>query len=481
MSVSDHHPDYDKFKPMWDMCSDTVEGQTAIHAKGELYLPKLTDEDPKQYKARVARSDFFNATWRTIAGLTGMAFNKPPTTDLPAALDAYTADINMAGVSLDALARDLVEDVQQYGRVGLMVDFPPAPENVVGLTLAAYESLGLRPKIVTYAAEHIINWRFKRVRNSWVLAMVVITENASIATDEFSHKTETRYRVLDLDEAGAYRQRMFRINEKNNDEQIGGDIYPVMKGRPLGFIPFSFIGVGGKADHIDMPPMIDLIAANIAHYQINADYRHGLHFTGLPTPVITGYTPEAKSEKFYIGSLSAWVFPDPNAKASYLEFHGQGLTEIRAALDNKVKEMATLGARMIADETRHMTTLGEAQIKHAGENSILAAVVIAVSEAMEWALGVFSEWIGASGKIVYQINREFMPAPLDAQMLVALTSSMQAGGLSDREYYQALQRGDVIDGQKDYELHQAEIDAAPAMARPMPAVPMPIQPDKQAA
>jgi hypothetical protein len=72
------------------------------------------------------------------------------------------------------------------------------------------------------------------------------------------------------------------------------------------------------------PPILDLVNLNLAHYLINADYQHGCHFTGLPTPVVSGY--EAKeNEKLYIGSAVAWVFPNPEAKATYLEFTGQGL------------------------------------------------------------------------------------------------------------------------------------------------------------
>jgi hypothetical protein len=469
MSVKDKHPDYDEFAPLWKRCDDASEGQAAIHKATTIYLPKLADETQLQYEARVARSDFFNATWRTIAGLTGMAFAKPPVVTLPLALAQYTSDINMAGSSLNSLARDVVEDVLEYGRIGLMVDMPPALENVTGLSLASYENLGIRPTISCYSAEHITNWRFGRVRNAYVLTMVTLSEQVSIAQDEFEHKTETRYRVLDLDPVGAYRQRIFRINKDGKDEQVGEDIYPRMRGQRMGFIPFYFVGAGGKADDIDTPPMIDLVDANIAHYQVNADYRHGLHFTALPTPVISGYAPETSGEKFYIGSLSAWVFPDPNARASYLEFQGAGLSELREALRDLEKRMAVLGARMLTDESRHAQTLGEAQMRNVGENSVLATITIAVSDAIEWALGVFADWIGASGEIVYQINRDFLPRPMDAQTLTALVGAWQSGAISEAELFANLQRGEVIDGQKTLEQHQEEAASTPAIAAPIVA------------
>ncbi len=271
MSVADHHPDYDKYLPLWQRCADAVDGQAALHMAGEKYLPKLADEEADAYKARKCRSDFYNATWRTIAGLSGMAFRKPPATDLPAAIKPYADDITMSGVSLDALARELVEDILEFGRMGLLVDHPPAV-NVVGMTVKDSEALGLRPCIKVYEARHVINWRYRRIRNAWTLCMVVLCEEGDVSEDEFSHKTEPRYRVLDLDEGNAYRQRVYKV-EDGKDILVEGPIYPVMNGNPLDYLPFLFVGACGKGDAIDEPPLIDLVDANIAHYQVNSDYR----------------------------------------------------------------------------------------------------------------------------------------------------------------------------------------------------------------
>jgi hypothetical protein len=82
-----------------------------------------------------------------------------------------------------------------------------------------------------------------------------------------------------------YRQRCWRVDEKGKDEQIGEDIYPLMNGKPLTSSRSRPSARTARNDCIDEPPLIDLVDKNVAHYQVNADYRHGLHFTGLPTPV----------------------------------------------------------------------------------------------------------------------------------------------------------------------------------------------------
>lgn len=445
------HPTYDKLAPKWKRCSDVVDGQDALHKGREMYLPKLKDEDEAGYSARIKRSDFYNATWRTIAGLAGMAFRKPPTVTVPTALDAYLADIDMAGCSLDDMAKSLVEDALEYGAFGLMVDHPPAPENVTGLTVATSEALGLRPLIRYYEIESVINWRYIRRNNRTVLGLVVLKEEAQVGGDEFSQNTEDRYRVLDLGgEGGTYRQRVFRINDKEQDELVEV-IVPLMNGKALSEIPFRICG------EMDEPPLIDLVDANLAHYQVNADYRHGLHFTGLPTAVVSGYAP-TEGEKLYIGSTAAWVFPDPNAKATYLEFTGQGLSELREELRSLEQRMAVLGARMIADEAKQVETLGATQIKRSGENSILSSLVQEVSASIEWALRLFAQWVGQAGEVVYQINRDYNPALLDAQQLTALLGAVQAGEMSSQSLFDLLQRGDLIDPGVTYEEERARID-----------------------
>jgi hypothetical protein len=459
MTVKTTHKDYDRFAPKWKRCRDVVAGQDAVHAAGTAYLPKLKDEEDSDYKARIARSDFFNGTWRTIDGLGGMAFRKPPTVDAPKGIEPYLEDVNMAGVALDPFAAEIVEEVMSVGRVGILVDHPPAPampENV-SLTVHAKEVLGLRPTLQLYPTESIINWKFARIDNAWTLSLLVLKECEEVPDGEFKTKPEDRYRVLDLAE-GRYRQRVFAIDDKGKDVLLS-EFTPLMDGKPLGYIPFAILGAGGRGDTIDEPPLIDLVDANLALYQINADYRHGLHFTGLPTAVVSGYQQENTSEKLYIGSQAAWVFPDPLAKASYLEFTGQGLTELREAIREKKQEMALLGARMIADETKQVETLGATQIKRAGENSILSKIVQAVSDGLEWSLDIFAQWAGQAGEVTYQINRDFNPMMLDAQQLTALLATVQAGKLSDESFFDLIQRGDLVQADVTFEEEQARIDA----------------------
>jgi hypothetical protein len=368
----------------------------------------------------------------------------------------------MSGISFHILAQNSTIEILTTGRMGILVDYPQ--QSVEGLTKADAEKLNLRPTMQPYQAETIINWKTSRIGNQTVLSMVVLTEDAALATEsEFEHKTETHYRVLDLVD-NQYRVRVFRINKKKEDEQIGSDLFPLMNGKPLDFIPFYFFGVDDTTQNVDDPPLIDLVDLNLAHYRLDADLKHGLHFGGLPTAVISGYTPEDKGEKLYIGSAAAWVFADPQAKAFYLEFTGQGLKPISEEKDKIEQQMAIVGARLLASEKKATETSQTAQIHRAGESSILSAIAQTISIGLTKALQVFCKWAGSEDKDTgITLNQEFLPPEVTPQELAAWLQGWQMGapGFSDQGLFDLLQKREVVASDVTLEEEQERIASKP--------------------
>lgn len=467
--VATTHPGFDRYAAKWKRCRDVSDGQDAVHAAGELYLRKLPQEDADDYSARKANSDFYNAAWRTFSVLLGLMFRKPAKVEVPKAIEALLSDIDLAGTTIDTFARQLGLEELEIGRCGIMVDHPAARTDddgkVVPITVAAAEALGLRPSLKLYPAESIINWKYRRIRNRNMLAEVRLEECVREPDGEWEEKEVKQWRVLDLDEADQYRVRVYR-REKEKDVLVEGPLWPLMNGEKLPFIPFSIVGIDGIESPLDEPPFIDLIDKNLAHYRVNSILQHTLYFAP-PVFYISGYTAK-EGEKISIGGSSALVFPDPNAKAAYAEPQGNTIPSLERTLDRFERQMAMLGARALADETKQAETLGATQIKRSGENGLLSAISQAVTEALEWALTVFAKWAGHESEIVYQLNRDFMPAMIDAPTLAALVNAVQAGRISDAEFFELMQRGDVIDSEKTFEEHQAEVEVSEGPARPEP-------------
>jgi hypothetical protein len=462
MSVNNQHADYSNMLDRWTRCRAASQGQDAIHAAGPTYLPMLTDQTRRQYDSYKLRANFYNATWRTISGLQGMLFRKPATVAVPAVAQPLLEDISLSGEPLHMFVLEVVEECLTVGRVGIFVDYPTV--NTTVTTNADAKMQNLRPIMKRYPAESIINWRTSIINNANQLSMVVLTEQVEISSDEFTQVLETRYRVLDLisipNDAGnmvtVYRVRTFKI-EKDVDILLSTTI-PFLNGAVIDYIPFYFIGVDSVDCDVDEPPMIDLVDLNISHYRTNADFEHGCHFTGLPTPVITGFTPDKADATFSIGSTTAWVFPRPDAKAFYLEFTGQGLNMLEKNLTRKEGLMAVLGARMLENKQNNGDSQNGAAINMGGEQSMLASISQAVSIGIQRALSTFVIFAGSTETVKYVLNKDFFPMPMSPLALTALVASWQNGAISYETLFDNLKRGEVVDIDQTVTLEIAAMD-----------------------
>lgn len=471
MTVAYERTDYANMLVKWQRCNDVCDGQDAVHAAGSAYLPHLKDQSEPEYEAYRDRTPFYNASWRTIVGLQGMLFRKPPKVIVPPTVEPMLDNIDLSGNSLHIFSLEVAEECLKLGRVGIFVDYPDGTQ---APTLADAQMQNMRPSMRMYRAPSIINWKTQTIQNVTKLSMVVLKEVVDVPVDEFQNKDQIQYRVLDLypKEGVAkpvYRVRIFEVKTENGITQdvLKGSYEPMIKGANLYDIPFQFVSVDDTSWELDEPPLIDLFDMNLSHYRTTADYEHGCHFTGLPTPVISGFTPENDGQKFYIGSMSAWVFPNAQAKASYLEFTGQGLGSLKSNMDKKEMHMAILGARMLEAQPKGVESADTAAIHRGGEQSMLSSVAQALSIGFTKALRVFCDFANATGECSMELNRDFFPIPMDALTLTAIIAAWQNSAISYESMFENLQAAEIVPLSATAETEQASIAANPP---PLPDV-----------
>lgn len=472
--VATLHKDYKKFAPKWKRCRDVCAGQDAVHAAGPAYLPMLKGQRPESYAAYVKRTPFINYSWRTVAALNGLLFRKEPKIEVPAGLEDYLNDVSQSGMPFDVYCRTIGLEILQVGRVSTLVDYPPAPNTPAPLVVAQAETLGLRPTMKIYETETFINWKFRTINNKFVLSMVVLKECIATPEDEFSDKDSIQYRVLDLNEAAGntYRMRVMLRSDSGQDVVVSETI-PLINGKPLNYIPFFTIGVDGITNNVDEPPLIDLFDANLSHYLTCADYENGCHLTGLPTPFITGWSPPPGMDpsvpaEIGIGSDYFILQASKDAKIAYLEFTGQGLQALVANKEAKESQMAMLGSRVLGSDKAGVEAFKTVAMRNNGETSILASISLAMSLGITAALTSFALWAGKAGNTDITLNRDFLPVGMDGPTLTAYLGIVQAGKMSDEEFFDLLQRGDVIDAEVTFETHQGQLDSQP------PPMPLPV-------
>lgn len=463
-ALRDKHEEYKDMQARWDLVDALFEGEHGVHEEGETYLPRLQGEDDKAYEARKAMTPVFGAFPRTVLGLRGMMFRKPMSVELPATIAEMAKDIDLAGTTLQGLAQEVVEDALVSGRVGLLVDYPKAPK---GATKADAVALNLRPMIVKYDTESIYNWRTERINGVTVTSQVRLEEENEVQDpeDEFKIKCEKRYRVLDLFE-GKYRQRVFKIVD--NVEIIEDEFTPLMNGKPLDYIPFIGISVDSIGLDVKAPPLIDLATTVLHHYQQATSYERGCFFSGLPMFNIFGVSPQnadGTDLEISIGGNVANIFPRPEAHAEMLEVTSK-FEALRTNLEDKKREMAVLGARMLESQKAGVEAADAIARRMSGEESLLSIMAQTVSMGLTRACQIFSDWAGASGAVSVELNRDFMPAGITPQEMTALIGAWQSGAISQETLFDNLKAGEVIAADVTFEAEQERISSAPPNMSP---------------
>lgn len=459
MSVKAVHPQYKCHLDKWERCSDAFDGQDAVHAKRTKYLPKLIDQEEESYRSYLTRATFYNATLRTSLALMGLLTRKAPSIAVPKVTEESFTNVSMDGQPLSALILTVLRGIFREGRIGLLVDFPTT--SPAGITVAEAQYSNSRPYIRSYCAKSIRNWKTDVINNVEILSLVVLGETFNYYINEFEYEERDRYRVLSLID-GVYTQRVYEVTGDGKDVLIEGPITPLKNGAPMNTIPFFIINSNDVSASVSDPPLLDLVNLNMAHYRVTADYEHGCHFTGLPTPVISGHHVQSEGEKLYIGSTAAWVFPDSSAKAYFLEFTGQGLEALERNLQAKQDQMAVIGARLLANEKKAVETATTASIRQSGENSGLSTIREVVSGGLTLALQTYSEWLtGSDEKVSIELNKDFTGIPLTAPEITALVSAWQSGAISHETLFENFKSGELYDDDDVFEDEQEKIDANP--------------------
>ena len=123
MPVDSKHREYTERMTEWEMLADIKAGEGTVKAKGTEYLPKLSGQKDKEYKAYLERGTFYGATARTITGLSGAVMRKPPRQEAPREVMDHLERITSEGTSMKEMLQSVVEAVISFGRYGVLVDY----------------------------------------------------------------------------------------------------------------------------------------------------------------------------------------------------------------------------------------------------------------------------------------------------------------------------------------------------------------------
>jgi len=439
--------------------SDDIKGISEVNVNVGLghdqeYLPKLTGQSKAQYENYKGRAVFYATMSRTVSALVGAIDRKPPTINNGEGIQSFTDDVTGTGIDAREFFKEVQTEVLISGRAIVCVDRKNSDNN--------------RPYLVFYKSEDCVNWFSEDYTDfDKKLTRMVFRESYYAQDEDNIYKTvqKDQYREFVLSDNGDVTVNLWRSSGK--EVMLGGesgyeitDSYPLTnRGKPLGFIPCVSVVASGSALEVPKPPMLDLVDVNLAHYRNSADYEHGMHWTALPTPVLTGLN--SKESKISIGSGSAIVLPDPQSKAMFLEFSGSGLATIKTAMDHKEQMMSALGARMLASRMDQSTSAEVARINYSGETATLCNVARSISRGMTRLLRMVANWENVNGfeGIEVHLNEDYVDTKLAGPDITALMSAYQGGALSLDSLIWNLSQGERLPGGRTIDDEIALIEA----------------------
>lgn len=368
MPVSSKHPLYEVRIKQYNKIRDFYYGEDVVKAKGPTYLAALKAQDKPAYDDYKRRARFFSIISKTVSAMIGLTTAKPAAYEGGGPVLDYM--LNNSELAMAELKKRLLLEMCLMTRCGILIDRDPVQ------TSAGW------PYMTIYQAEDIINWNMEPGMEFITLRE---TTFAPEDTDEFELAEVVQYRVLTYEYVEG--ERVYVQKLYNAKEELVNTIRPTNRGRRISYIPFipmSHLGLNFKDSK---PAMLDVANINHSHYMTGADLENGLHFVGLPTPVILN----AEADKpLYLGSSELLVIPGRNADAKFLEFTGQGLEALEKALADKERQMVSLSAKALQESPNGSESTEAISLRFNAESASLRDIV----EVVEMAINRAAEIIG---------------------------------------------------------------------------------------
>src|SRR3954469_10887860 len=125
MPVNTERSDLEDYQQKWRRMRDCVGGRDALVAGGTAYVPDLPGNNAAMNASYRKRGNFFNATRRTVGGMTGAIFQESPRVEkFPETVKEYLKDLTLSNVSFEMFAAEAGLELMTVARYGVLVDMP---------------------------------------------------------------------------------------------------------------------------------------------------------------------------------------------------------------------------------------------------------------------------------------------------------------------------------------------------------------------
>lgn len=431
--------DYIAMRDYWRKVETIIGGADAMHAAGEVYLPRFQEErvikdtrgasfDP--YKIRLQKAPFTNIFEDITRNLASKPFAKELTLkeDTPDSYKELADNIDGQGRSLHVFGQEVFKAAVQYGITWILVDFTRAIPRADGMPLTKADEAAqkLRPYWV-----HIMAPRMLAVYSDFESGVEIITHariyEPGIALDGFHEMPVERVRVLDrlplaYDDAGkpvAWGPPTYRVWELVTgpvSAQTGKvstwvvveeGVFAGMSKIPL--IPF-YTGDRVQGSFVIHPPMQGLANMQIDEYNLESGLQNTMDMTCFPMLAANGVAPPASGEPTIAIGPRNIVWAPPLAAGgrpgsfNWIEPGASSIKVVMERLENCRTEMRDLGMQPLTQSNLTVITTGAVAVK---ANSAVQAWTIRFADALEQCWQLTAQWMGDTFEPEVVVYKDF--------------------------------------------------------------------------
>lgn len=424
MPVTSLHPLYKKMESDWDIMAEALDGEDAVKAnpnrlrktEGMVEAERVSTENAYIYKSYLHRAEYPHWVKDGLRTMMGLVSRLTPEIVLPERMESMRENATADGFGLVQLFQRTVAASLGYGRNVLLVD---VDDNQL-------------PFVAVYGAKDATNWKESLVNGRKDLTLTVLQELKSKSSDEFSHESETVYRVLDLED-GIYRARVVNSAGADVDEEKRPGMYGANGElvRGLDYIPIVFSGSTDNSPDPDEIPLLSMAKSALKYYELSADYYQALHRTAHPQPWVSGLSEDQNLR--VTGPSAAWALPQ-DAQCGYLEITGNGIEKIKSAMDTQRSSALESGAKVM--DVGGIESGDARRARQDDQQATLHAVVMTAAEAVEQCLRFAAQFMDIDpDEVKFAVKPDFVVADVDPQMAAQLLQAVMAGKVSNESYW----------------------------------------------
>lgn len=433
MIASEKHPEYTTGRVYdWLLCEDAYQGETAIKARGTVYLPKPSgysiagghaDDGLQAYAAYKDRAEFMEIMGPSVGAMIGIIHDREIQIEMPDALNYLYENADGKRKTLNDFHRLITRNLLVTGRYGVLVDAPSA---------------GGDPYLAGYKGQTLINWDDD----------FFVLDESEYIRDRFTWKAVEQYRILEIQD-GQYVQTFQSQGEET-------DITPTIQGGGrLARIPFTVASATDIGADVETPPLIGIARAAKAAYQLSADKRLQLYMSGQETLVaINGEAPSAVGAGV-VHEMHGSENITPDLK--YVGPSGTGIEAHERAIERCEQSAMKAGARLF-EQGYSKQESGEARrMRFKSETANLQTVAQSSCALLERALRDVAMMKGLNeADVIVTPPDDLLDNTVDPEQALKLWQIVKEGGLSYETFYEKMQKGGLAsperDADEEYEL-----------------------------